>query len=59
MPVYEYKCNQCGEKYEQRVGFFHTSKSTKCPKCGSEKTDRLFSTFSSNTSGCGTNGRFR
>jgi putative FmdB family regulatory protein len=59
MPIYEYKCQKCGEKFEQRVGFFHTNKSTKCPKCGSEPAERVFSPVSSNTSSCSTTGRYR
>jgi putative FmdB family regulatory protein len=45
MPIYEYKCKKCGEKFELRLGFFHNRKSLKCPTCGSEDPDRVFSPF--------------
>ena len=50
MPVYEYKCKKCGEKYELRLGLFHSSKSIKCPKCGSNDAERVYSPISTNTS---------
>jgi putative FmdB family regulatory protein len=59
MPIYEYKCQKCGEKFEQRVGFFHFNKSTKCPKCDSELTERVFSPFVSTNSNCSNTGRSR
>ena len=60
MPIYEYKCKQCGEKYELRLGFFHTSKSVKCPKCGSDLAERVYSPVASTGSGCSSEpGRYR
>jgi putative FmdB family regulatory protein len=43
MPLYEYRCNICGEKFEVRRGFFEREKETRCPKCGSEDTQRVYS----------------
>ncbi len=58
MPIYEYKCRQCGEKFELRLSFFHDKKSLKCPKCGSDNPDRVFSPFltGSSASGSSTSG---
>lgn len=53
MPVYEYKCKGCGKNYELKLGIFHTSKSIKCPKCGSSNADRVYSPISTNTSSSG------
>ncbi len=50
MPVYEYKCNKCGEKFELRLGFFHNKKSIKCPNCGDNEPERVFSSFSTDSS---------
>ena len=50
MPFYEYKCKKCGNKYEMKLGMFHTSNSVKCPKCGSHDAERVFSSVSTNTS---------
>jgi putative FmdB family regulatory protein len=67
MPIYEYKCSKCGQKFELRLGFFHNKKDIKCTQCGAENPERLFSPFmtdSSSSAGsgssCGTsNSRFR
>jgi putative FmdB family regulatory protein len=44
MPIYEYRCDRCGDKFEE----FLTS-STKpappCPACASPDVTRLWSTF--------------
>lgn len=46
MPIYEYKCPQCGEKFEIRRGFFSRSNDkVVCPKCGSGKPERVLSSF--------------
>ncbi len=51
MPLYEYECHKCGEKFEKLI--FSTEKDeVKCPKCGSSETKRLLSSFSSKGSGC-------
>lgn len=45
MPVFEYKCKDCGSKYDM----FHKSslnqEEVTCPKCGSTKNKKLFSAF--------------
>ena len=33
MPLYEYKCPECGLRFEQLVPFFKKDK-TDCPDCG-------------------------
>ena len=42
MPIYEYRCEGCGTKYEE---FLSTSDkpAPPCPKCGSDKVERLLS----------------
>lgn len=42
MPIYEYRCTACDEKYEE---FLKSSTTTApaCPKCGSADVARLFS----------------
>ncbi|MGQ9576847.1 MAG: FmdB family zinc ribbon protein [Thermoguttaceae bacterium] len=52
MPVYEFECSQCGEKFSEKRTFeeFDKQKSTKCPKCGSRQTRRLLSTTFAKTS---------
>ena len=42
MPIYEYRCEQCRYEFEELVGF--SEPPPKCPKCDSEKVNRLLST---------------
>lgn len=44
MPIFEYKCSECGEVTEvlERAG---SQGQPRCPKCGSRKTEKLFSAF--------------
>jgi putative FmdB family regulatory protein len=51
MPVYEFKCRKCGEKFELKLGFFHSRKAEKCPKCGGDDPERLISSFGIDASG--------
>lgn len=43
MPIYEYRCKQCGHCFEILVSSSRAAAS--CPQCGSRKTERLISTF--------------
>lgn len=51
MPLYEYKCQDCSNKFEELVGLSVPEKSVLCPKCGSENCERLFSTFAAAVGG--------
>lgn len=42
MPIYEYRCKDCGEKFERLI--MGEEKIT-CPKCGSENIIKLLSLF--------------
>lgn len=42
MPIYEYKCNGCGEDFERLV--FGNPK-VSCPRCGSDDIKKKFSIF--------------
>ncbi len=45
MPIFEYKCNKCGQKTEFLEKSSSKSKHV-CEKCGSSDMQRLFSAFS-------------
>lgn len=45
MPVYEYICDDCQNKFEKRVSFSQAEKTPLCPECGREHTHKLLSTF--------------
>ncbi len=51
MPLYEYKCSECEHVFEELVSASAIDSSPVCPSCGSERTDRKFSTFASNVGG--------
>lgn len=46
MPIYEFECGQCGEKFDLLLGIRHDPKEIRCPKCGANQARRLMSTFS-------------
>lgn len=46
MPLYEYRCKDCGNKFEKLVSLSEKDK-IKCPGCGSENTEKLISGFAS------------
>ena len=59
MPIYEFRCRQCGHVFEMRLESRQSSKPQTCPACGETDVDRLWSTFSTggSTGGdCGTGG---
>ena len=45
VPIYEYACQGCSQKFEQLVRSMSKSQKFKCPNCGSEKTARTLSVF--------------
>lgn len=62
MPIYEYKCKDCGHKFEVLV-YSGDAKIT-CEKCGSENSDKLMSCCASagkdstSVPSCGSGGGF-
>jgi len=45
MPIYEYQCIHCGEKFEVRQRIGEDSSGLTCPKCRNGNPKRLFSSF--------------
>jgi len=45
MPVYEYACKECDQKFEKLVKSMSSNAPVECPKCGSKKTVRALSVF--------------
>lgn len=47
MPLYEYRCSSCGERFEvlQRIGA--GADGVRCPRCGADSVQRVHSTFAS------------
>ena len=50
MPIYEYECRKCGEKFELRRNIADSDSEVGCPKCGAENPLRVFSVFSTGSS---------
>ncbi len=50
MPIYEYECTGCGEKFEAHRKISDKDSEVKCPKCGKKQPRRIFSIFSSSIS---------
>lgn len=44
MPIYEYRCTACGERYEEFLSL-STKPAPPCPACGSKDVERLLSTI--------------
>jgi putative FmdB family regulatory protein len=49
MPIYEYKCPKCGMKFELLRSMDSSDADISCPKCGADKPEKLFSSFSSSS----------
>lgn len=58
MPIYEYTCRGCGEKFEQLVRSMSGGDQEKfaCPKCGSKQTARALSVFAVGAEGAKSSG---
>ncbi|MBI1786581.1 MAG: zinc ribbon domain-containing protein [Acidobacteria bacterium] len=58
MPIYEYRCTDCRETFEQLRRMADADRDLVCPACASKRVERLFSSFA--TAGCASApGRFR
>ncbi len=46
MPVYDFKCLECEMPFEERFSSYqvYEKETVKCPKCDSEKVEKLIST---------------
>ena len=45
MPLFEYRCSDCGVRFSQLVGMTADSREPRCPKCGSTNANKLISRF--------------
>lgn len=68
MPMYEYRCEDCGEAFEIILRFSEADQTQNCPACHSSRTSKMISIaaiggaasgsdFSSGSS-CASGGRF-
>ncbi len=47
MPIYEYRCEDCSDRFEVLTSFAERDRAQVCPTCESRKTRVLVSTFAS------------
>jgi len=45
MPIYEYECNKCDDRFELHREITDSDSEIRCPKCGTENPRRVFSMF--------------
>ncbi|MFA6432079.1 MAG: zinc ribbon domain-containing protein [Candidatus Margulisiibacteriota bacterium] len=45
MPYYDYKCKECGKKFEVKHGMNEKPTGLKCEFCGAENVLRVFTSF--------------
>jgi len=50
MPIYEYECLSCGERFDVCRSMSDRDSEIKCPKCGTENLRRIFSLFTTGSS---------
>ena len=51
MPIYEYKCIYCGERFELLRRLTDRDDEINCPKCNKASAKRVLSTFTTASSG--------
>ena len=44
MPIYEYRCTTCHERFDRLVTSGERAQA-RCPRCGAKRVERLLSTF--------------
>jgi putative FmdB family regulatory protein len=57
MPIFEYKCGDCGEEFDDLDSIANRDKPHKCPACGSTKSERQLSVFCASSGEDGSGGR--
>lgn len=51
MPLYEYSCRECGDRFEVLQSMNQGAAGLVCPSCGHPEVAKQFSTFAAATSG--------
>ncbi|MGI8988660.1 MAG: FmdB family zinc ribbon protein [Bryobacteraceae bacterium] len=51
MPIYEYKCEGCGTKFEKLVRRGTEAAELGCPSCGGKRLNQEYSTFAARANG--------
>ena len=51
MPIYEYRCNKCGQRFEKLIRSVNQPPEIICPQCHSRQVQRLISAPAVHTGG--------
>jgi putative FmdB family regulatory protein len=51
MPIYEYRCDDCGTKFEKLVRRTADAAAVECPSCGEHHLTQELSTFAAQVNG--------
>ena len=51
MPIFEYRCQDCGNKFEKLVRRSTDAAELVCPSCGQQHLNQELSTFSAHANG--------
>ncbi|MCL6477245.1 MAG: zinc ribbon domain-containing protein [Peptococcaceae bacterium] len=51
MPIYEFKCQSCGRRFEKLCSLGETGETLPCPQCGTTGPRRVMSGFAAKSSG--------
>ncbi|MGB9791255.1 MAG: FmdB family zinc ribbon protein [Thermacetogeniaceae bacterium] len=43
MPIFDFKCNDCGERFTELLASYFEKDKVSCPKCGSKNVTLLIS----------------
>ena len=53
MPLYEYECKECSERFALLRHMDDSDAEVECPKCGASPVERVFSLFGTSLPGFG------
>jgi putative FmdB family regulatory protein len=51
MPIFEYRCSDCGTRFEKLIRRAADSDALECPSCGQKHLNQELSTFAAHASG--------
>jgi putative FmdB family regulatory protein len=51
MPIYEFKCDSCGNQFEKLVRRAGETDGLSCPSCGEQHLSQQYSTFAAHANG--------
>lgn len=51
MPIYEYRCTQCGHKFDKLVKLSAQTADIECPRCGAHQAEKAVSRVAATSTG--------